>query len=260
VGHREHRENQVCSVPTVTASDTPRCHDRIVARRSPQLQLDLRPPSRWGGSRPGAGRKPGLRRRDPHRRRLPLEARHPCHVTLKVRPDLPSLRSVRLVRELERSLRAIRDRERFRLVHYSIQGDHAHLVVEAGSASDLGRGMKAIAARLARAANRVFGRSGPVLADRCHVRVLRTPREARNAIAYVLLNARRHLAKQGKRVDPRPRIDPASSGRWFDGWRSVARETPRDPPAVAPPGTWLLSVGWRRVGLIDPAEIPGLGR
>ena len=30
-----------------------------------------------------------------------------------------------------------------------------------------------------------------------------------------------------------------------------------DPPAVRAPRTWLLSVGWRRLGLLDPAEVPG---
>jgi hypothetical protein len=74
------------------------------------------------------------------------------------------------------------------------------------------------AARAKRAANRVFRRTGPVLADRAHVRVLRTPREVRHAIAYVLLNARRHAAKAGRLVHDRiARIDPASSGRWFEG-------------------------------------------
>jgi hypothetical protein len=41
--------------------------------------------------------------------------------------------------------------------------------------------MKALGARLAHAANRLLGRTGPVLADRYHLRVLRTPREVRNA-------------------------------------------------------------------------------
>ena len=226
--------------------------------RTRQLDLDLSPRARWGGRRAGAGRKRGMKRRDPHLRRAPLAARHPCHVTLKVRSDVPSLRTIRFVGELERSWRQACCRGRFRLVHYSIQGDHAHLIVEASSARDLGCGMKALGARLARAVNRVFSRSGPVLADRCHVRVLRTPREVRNAVAYVLLNARRHLAKLGRPIDPRARIDPASSGRWFDGWR---RRLPGggvgDRPAVAGPSTWLLRAGWRRAGLIDPAEVPG---
>ncbi len=224
--------------------------------QSRQLGLELKLPPRWGGARPGAGRKPGHNRRDPHQRRAPLASRHPCHVTLKVRKDIPSLRTGRLVGELERSWRKVRDRSRFRLVHYSIQGDHVHLVVEAASKQDLACGLKSLAARFARAVNRVFRRVGAVLADRCHVHVLRTPREVRNAIAYVLLNARRHLAKRGRALPRTPRIDPASSGRWFTGWR-VECSPAADVPVVAVPRTWLLSVGWRRRGLIDTAEVPG---
>jgi hypothetical protein len=119
--------------------------------------------------------------------------------------------------------------------------------------------MKAVAARLARAVNRVFRRNGPVLADRFHLHVLRSPREVRNAIAYVLLNARRHLAKRGRRIDPRLRIDPASSGRWFDGWRGLVPHAD-DPPPVARPRTWLLGTGWRRAGLISLSEVPGIRR
>jgi hypothetical protein len=158
--------------------------------------------------------------------------------------------------ELERTWREVRERSRFRLVHYSVQSDHVHLVVEATSARDLACGLKSIAARFARAVNRVWHRTGAVLADRCHVHVLKTPREVRNAIAYVLLNARRHIAKAGRALPRVAWIDPASSGKWFAGWRTPPPPV-RDPPAVAPPGTWLLSVGWRRRGLIDPGEVPG---
>jgi REP element-mobilizing transposase RayT len=233
---------------------------QIMARRSRQLDLDLRSAPRWGGARPGAGRRPGPSPRDPHRRRAPLASRNPCHITLKVRAGLPSLRSVRLVTELERSWREACERGRFRLVHYSIQGDHAHLIVEAASARDLANGLKSIAARFARAVNRIFRRTGPVFADRAHVHVLRTPREVRNAIAYVLLNARRHAAKAGQKVRRWvAQADPASSGRWFTGWRTMQPRAP-DPPAVADPNTWLLAVGWRRRGLIEPDEVPGIRR
>jgi hypothetical protein len=162
------------------------------------------------------------------------------------------------VREWERSLSAAGERKRFRVVHYSIQPDHVHLIVEATSNRDLACGMKSIGSRLARAVNRVFSRTGTVLADRFHRHVLRTPREVRNALAYVLLNARRHLAKMGRRVPAQAIFDPASSGRWFDGWTR-----PRDPCevhgplVVAAPRTWLLERGWRRHGLISPAEVPG---
>jgi putative transposase len=220
-------------------------------------QLDLKLPSGWGGRRPGAGRKPRPRPAIRHRSRAPLASRHPCHVTLKVRPDVPSLRTVRLVREVERTFSRGCERGEFRLVHYSLQGDHAHLLVEARDREAMGRGMKSLAARFSRAVNRVFRRSGAVLADRYHLRVLRSPLEVRRALAYVLLNGRRHT----KRPKPGAVSDPASSGRWFDGWSRKPRvrlaHAPPANPAVAAPHTWLLRVGWRRHGLLDPDAVPG---
>jgi hypothetical protein len=138
------------------------------------------------------------------------------------------------------------------LVQYSLQTNHVHLVVEADGPEALGRGMKSIGARLARAVNRVFARRGPVLAERYHLHVLRTPREVRNALAYVLLNLRKHFGQRAPAG-----IDPASSGRWFDGWSGTRRRVGPDPPAVAKPRTWLLSVGWRRHPLLRPEEVPG---
>lgn len=225
-------------------------------RTARQLELDLLPVPRWGGRRDGAGRKPGVNPRNAHRTRPPLAARFPCHVTLKARPGLPSLRSVRFVQDFEKSLRAACDRGRFRVAHYSIQPDHAHFILEATSKQDLASGMKSLAARFARAANRAFRSRGPVLADRYHLHVLRTPREVRRALAYVLLNARRHLAKPGIRPTASPRVDPASSGRWFCGWRGAVIQA-HDPPAVTRARTWLLAVGWRHHGLPELAEVPG---
>jgi putative transposase len=228
--------------------------------RLQQLPLGLQEPSGWGGRRPGAGRKAAPDARILHRSREDMGTRQACHVTLKTRPEVPSLRSARLVRELERSFAKARERGDFRLVHYALQGGHAHLIVEAKDPEALGRGMKSLGARLARAVNRTFRRKGPVLADRYHLHVLRTPREVRSALAYVLLNARRHARKASRVL----RCDPASSGRWFDGWKrrpEVHRSQAglRSPP-VARARSWLLRVGWRRHGLIDPLEVPGAGQ
>jgi len=163
------------------------------------------------------------------------------------------------VNAFEHSLRTACERGRFRVAHYSVQRDHVHLIVEATSSVDLASGMKSVGSRLARAVNRVFARRGAVLRDRFHAHALRTPRDVRNAIAYVLLNARRHAAKLGRRIDPLGRIDPASSGRWFTGWseRVAADTAVVGAPAVARPHTWLLSFGWRRAGLVDPVQVPG---
>jgi hypothetical protein len=164
---------------------------------------------------------------------------------------------VPIVRAIERSFARGCARPGFRLVQYSLQGNHAHLIVEADDRAALGRGMMAIGTRIALVVNRVTKRSGRVLADRYHVRLLPTPREVRNALRYVLLNARRHATRAlfGAPVA----LDPASSARWFDGWRGhvpIAAASGID-RAVARARTWLLAVGWRRHGLIDPADVPG---
>ena len=174
---------------------------------------------------------------------------------------MPSLRTVLVVREFRRSLAEASERGDFRVAHDSMQGDHVHLIAETDDARALANGMKSIAARLARAANRALSRSGPVLDGRYYHRVLRTPREVRRALAYVLLNARHHLRKRrGAAGASRVLFDPASSARWFDGWRPEAAGRLPETAAraeVAPPRTWLLRVGWRRHGLVDPGETPG---
>ena len=207
----------------------------------------------WGGWRPGAGAKKTGRNAIAHESREPVAGYHPCHVTLKVRSDVPSLRSRRLVRALEESFRKACERGKFRLVHYSIQKDHLHLIVEAHGRDALGCGMKSLGARVARAVNRVFERTGPVLKERYHLHVLKTPREVRNALRYVLLNARRHGHGRTRGAS---KLDPASSGRWFKGWKHRV-EVASDPPAVAGAHTWLLQRGWRRLGRLDPGEVPG---
>ncbi|MDJ0865964.1 MAG: transposase [Myxococcota bacterium] len=181
----------------------------------------------------------------------------PAHVTIRVREEIPSLRTRRFVAEFRASLRKACERGEFRVAHYSVQRDHVHLIVEAAGKRALGCGMKSISARLARAVNRVFARSGRVLDGRYHLHLLRTPREVRNALAYVLLNARKHWRERRGKA-PLVRLDEASSGRWFAGWkRRVPGPRPAGGREVALPRSWLLRSGWRRYGLVDPGEVPG---
>ena len=235
-------------------------------RRPRQLALTLKAAPRWGGPRVGAGRKPGPKPAVRHVSREHFGRLTPAHVTVRVRSDVPSLRSIRIVHEVERTFAKGCERPDFRLVQYSLQGNHAHLIVEARDRAALGRGMMAIAARLARAVNRMAHRRGAVLADRYHSRLLRTPREVHRALRYVLLNARRHVGtlKASALRAANLVLDPASSAWWFDGWKNGAhqvtetsRASRRAGPPVARPRHWLLRVGWRRHGLIDPADVPG---
>jgi hypothetical protein len=135
-----------------------------------------------------------------------------------------------------------------------------HLIVEAAGKKALASGMKSVGPRLARAVQVVFAVRGRVLAGRYHLHVLRSPREVRNALAYVLLNARKHWVQRGRKAPP-VRLDVCSSGRWFDGWRQAPLGAgDRGAIEVARPRSWLLAKGWRRHRLIDPAEVPAARR
>ncbi len=145
------------------------------------IQLELRPRT-WGGKRFGAGRKPSGRKVGvAHRTRPAHEARHPLHVTLRASHGLPSLRTDPLFPAIQRAL-AQASRRGLRVLHFSVQRDHLHLLVEALDAGALSRGLQGLAIRIAKALNRVLGRCGRVWADRFHARALRTPREVRNAL------------------------------------------------------------------------------
>lgn len=174
------------------------------------------------------------------------------------------MRSKRRFRRVRDAIRAGAERFGMRVVHFAVLRDHVHLVVEASDKRALSRAMQGLGIRLAKAVNR-GERSGKVFRDRYHATALESPRRVRNAIAYVLLNARRHAAKHGQ-VSRAGSIDPCSSAYWFDGWsrdveplRRRARDDldfPTEPP-IATAHTWLLTIGWRRSSLIDPSEIPG---
>ena len=165
---------------------------------------------------------------------------------------MPSLRGNRIVRTVEAAFRRGCVRREIRLVQYSMQDDHVHLIVEANGVDALGHGMKSIASRFAYAVNRALGRgrTGKVLADRYHHEVLTCPRQVRNAIAYVLLNARRHAAKriarlrkQGKPVKPLApeRDDRCRVFRALVRWMAGGRENRS--LAVA---CWAPMRPWRR--------------
>jgi putative transposase len=214
-------------------------------------QLELVFPSR-GGRRAGAGRKPGPgRRKVTHRKRPRHDPHLPVHVTLRARDGLPSLRVNRVWLALERTLARSSDGT-FRVVHFSAQADHLHLIVEADAPTRLTSGMQGLAIRAAKAINRVLGRHGRVWSDRYHARTLATPREVRNALVYVLQNWKKHEHVADG-------LDPRSSARWFAGWHEGADAGASASP-VPPPRTWLAHTGWQRYGLVGRDEGPRTGQ
>jgi REP element-mobilizing transposase RayT len=178
------------------------------------------------------------------------------HVTLRIRRGIRSLRRFELRNAIFQSFRAAAKRGprtgTFRVCHFSIQPDHLHLIVEAGSKRSLGRGLQGLASSIARRVNRRLTRRGALFADRYNARALTSPLEVRRAILYVATNAAKHpepFSDEESLV--RDGIDPCSSAAWTpEIWARPPPAPESDPPASAP-ATWLLRSGWkahRRLG------------
>ncbi len=182
-------------------------------------------------------------------------------MTLRATSGLTTFRRelvLRLFKELLADLRR-RHGESFRIPHFSIQSNHLHLIVEAEEGA-LARGIRGLMIAFARRLNRLMKRRGRVWGDRYHRRDLRTPREMKNALVYVLNNDLRHgfVRVFGKAAEGEARADVYSSGPLFDGWsRRTARITYAVPWVESRPRTWLLVEGWKKHGLVDPTKQPG---
>jgi putative transposase len=218
--------------------------------RARQLPLPLGRVSPRRRKRPG--RKPnGPRAGVSHLRRPAHCHRHPLHVTVRVREGLPSLRSESMFRRVLAQLRAAKA-QFIRILHFSIQSNHIHLLVEAKDRGRLTQGMKGFAVRVAKGLNDLLEAHGSVWADRYHARALETPRQVRNALVYVIRNRAKHSGGV--------LIDRCSSAPYFDGWDDELgcpppRGSPDDWP-VAPSRTWLMNVGWKPLGRLRACDLP----
>ena len=208
----------------------------------------------------GGGRKKNKDSGVPHLPREGIVKGVPVHVTTHLVDGLPDLRvrgCMRVIREAfarSRARAGSREDGFFRLTDYSVQGNHLHLIVEAGDADALGRGLNGMFVRIAKGLNKLWKRKGKLFRERYHARVLRTPRQVYHALRYVLHNARRH----GRQLRP-GRPDPFSSGPWFEGWADYEHDREGNHGAdgwlaqegpIARATSWLRRVGWRRYGLL----------
>jgi len=242
-------------------------------RKSTQIAMRFRT---WGGKREGAGRKrTSKRRRVPHETRPKLASRFPVHITTRIADEMPTLRNHKRCAVIRRALIAMVDESGFRVCEFSVQRNHLHLICEAKDASCLSRGMKHLKQRIARGLNGLVTRdgkarrrpadgkprTGSVFSGRYYVHILKTPREVRHALAYVIHNGRKHGVRLPTLPNGVTTIDPYTSAWWFSGWKDASWKRGLPPPhdgqtCVSAAKTWLLEKGWRRHGLIRVDEIP----
>jgi putative transposase len=204
--------------------------ERTLARRrarraqvGTQLELPVRRQKKMGRPRK---HDPGVA----HVRRPAHLARLPLHVTLRVEPRVWNLRSRRSFKVIEKAFWGAMARSSARICHFSIMGNHIHLIIEAGNRSVLSAAMRSLGVRLGKGMNRVMSSRGRVVAQRYLARALCTPSQVARARRYVLYNFAQHAREWGERL-PARFVDPYSSAAL---------------PDLPPPQTWLLDVGWQR--------------
>jgi len=235
-------------------------------RRKRHVQQEL---FRRGGKRKGAGRKPnGARAGSSHDKRPEIKPYHALHVTLRVAPEIGSLRRRKIYKVMRDATIIAALREQIRIVHISLQRDHVHLIVEAENNSALARGMQGFQISAARNINTLLRRAhrrrrGPVFVGRYHLVVIKSPTQARNAISYTLSNWRHH-GEDRDGLASTWLVDPFSSGISFPDWAEMEgralmwplRDT-YDPLWVRRPTSWILREGWKKAGAISARDVPG---
>jgi REP element-mobilizing transposase RayT len=221
------------------------------------LPFNGKPRGRNGGRK---AKRPRGKRGVAHEVRPAIDRRTPAHVCCRIERGLGNLRGRREMGVVRECFRRGRERFGFRLVHYSVQRDHVHMIVEAESKRALTRGMKGLCVRMARALNRLWSRCGRVFRERFFLALLRSPRQLRNALVYVLRNGRKHgevaigqddpcssMAAFGER-DDRLIGDPEKVGTASKRLGDRAGTRARDSLGVSAARTWLLRTGWWRRG------------
>jgi REP element-mobilizing transposase RayT len=224
-----------------------------------QLTLnDARKELGRGGWRRNAGRKkkPGA---VSHDTRPALTRGQPQHTTVRLVDGAPNIARSYLMKIIRKVI-ASSHKDGFAVIEFNVLGNHLHLINEAASKEALARGMQGLEVRLAKRLNAALKRRGKLFAHRYHSRSLTSPREAFNALRYVLLNRKHHGAEK---KFSKYWVDPYSSAPWFTGWAEpiskhadFVQDLIGTPAPTKPPSVWLLTTGWKKHGLLRFDDAP----
>lgn len=159
--------------------------------RSKQLSLSLSKGQR-GGRRSGSGRKRLHSKGVAHRPREKVSARTPMHINFKYKTFIRNKQCLKLLKRAIVNARS----HGLRIVQFSLQSNHIHLIVEAETNGILTRGMRSLTVTMAKGIKK-----GRVQLERYHLHVLRSVRETKNAVKYVLFNQQKHEKGTYSKVD-----------------------------------------------------------
>jgi REP element-mobilizing transposase RayT len=139
----------------------------------------------------GAGRKAIHDRGIRHISRDPIKRITPLHLTIKIESKKAGIKNKNILTALHHSIKKARILG-LRILHYTLEFDHVHLLVEADNNERLGRGMQSFGISFSKGINKIKQMKGRVFKTRYHFRKLKTLTEIKNVLKYILRNGIKH--------------------------------------------------------------------
>ena len=113
------------------------------------------------------------------------------HLTIKVKKNKADIQNKKILKALHHAIKRARLKD-LKIIHYTLEYNHVHLLVEAYNNSVLHSGMQALGISFAKAVNRVKSTKGTVYKHRYHLRQISSPRDLKNVLHYIFHNGIKH--------------------------------------------------------------------
>lgn len=139
----------------------------------------------------GAGRPALVDKGIRHTTREVIKKKTALHLTIKVRPNKADIKSKAVLKALHHAIKRAR-LKKLKIIHYTLEYNHLHLLVETSGNQALHSGMQALGISLSKAINRIKFCSGGVYKHRYHLRVITSLRDYKNVLNYILNNGVKH--------------------------------------------------------------------
>lgn len=146
-------------------------------------------------NRKNAGRPAKNDRGIRHTARPFLERSTSLHLTVKIRREKADLKNKSILLLLKRAIQRGR-RKGLKIIHYSLEYDHVHMLVEAEDNTTLGVGMQAFGVSLAKGINKIKKKAGEVYKHRYHFRKITSALELKRVMSYIFNNGVKHGTAQ----------------------------------------------------------------
>ncbi|MDD4973652.1 MAG: transposase [Bacteriovorax sp.] len=113
------------------------------------------------------------------------------HLTVKIKKIKAELKNKSVLSILKRAILNAR-KQGLKVIHYSLEYDHVHLLIEADNNHILSKGMQSFGVTISKAINRMRKLKGGVYKHRYHFRKISSPRQLKNVLNYIFNNGIKH--------------------------------------------------------------------